>query len=403
MAIRPKNDSGSKVVICGAGAAGMAAALAVARAGISPVLIEKQGTTGGTVTGSLIHTLGGLYDDEGSFLQQGLARELAERLQAADARVCRRKMGKVWVLNVHPELYARVTGDWLKEEGVDTWLDSRVTGGTLTGSHIDSLTIQGREGETTRLDCSAVVDCTGSAEVVRILAPDRVDDADASAAAGLIFRLRNVKRTAITFPRNMQLLHQMRKAVAQGRLPEPCEKTWIDSGTRNDDAYVKLFIPLRPGWRRPEEWSRIEKQALALRDQLVRFLHELPGFENALIEKTGRIGIRDGGRVEGEALLKKADILRGRRFPHPAARCQWPIEFWHPRKGVSVEYLAPGSSYEIPLETLKVRSIENLWAAGKSFSAEPMARASARVVGCCWGMGEAAGIASAKYSLVEEP
>jgi hypothetical protein len=46
--------------------------------------------------------------------------------------------------------------------------------------------------------------------------------------------------------------------------------------------------------------------------------------------------------------------------------------------------------YEIPLRALKVSNFNNLWIAGKCFSADHTARASARVVGSCWSMGEAA-------------
>jgi NADPH-dependent 2,4-dienoyl-CoA reductase/sulfur reductase-like enzyme len=61
------------VVVCGGGAAGMAAALAAARAGTEVCLIEARRRLGGTVVHSLIHTLGGLYDGVGELLNEGLA------------------------------------------------------------------------------------------------------------------------------------------------------------------------------------------------------------------------------------------------------------------------------------------------------------------------------------------
>jgi hypothetical protein len=47
--------------------------------------------------------------------------------------------------------------------------------------------------------------------------------------------------------------------------------------------------------------------------------------------------------------------------------------------------------YQIPLRSLKVKGIENLWAAGKILSAGPLAQASARVSGSCFSMGDAVG------------
>jgi hypothetical protein len=60
-----------------------------------------------------------------------------------------------------------------------------------------------------------------------------------------------------------------------------------------------------------------------------------------------------------------------------------------------LEYLPPGTHYEIPMRALKLPGLANYWAAGKCLSADREAQASARWVGACWAMGEAAGKAAA--------
>jgi len=77
-----------EVLIVGAGAAGLAASIAAARAGGDVCLVEASDLLGGTVTHSLIHTLGGLYDSRGELLNDGLVRELVDRLLDKDNRVC---------------------------------------------------------------------------------------------------------------------------------------------------------------------------------------------------------------------------------------------------------------------------------------------------------------------------
>jgi flavin-dependent dehydrogenase len=72
------------IVISGAGAAGMSAAVTAARTGRPVLLVEKSQGAGGTVAKSLIHTLGGLFDSSGGFINNGITRELAERLLGAD-------------------------------------------------------------------------------------------------------------------------------------------------------------------------------------------------------------------------------------------------------------------------------------------------------------------------------
>src|SRR5262245_58802363 len=94
-----------RVVVCGGGAAGLAASLAAARAGANVLLLESRPRLGGTVANALIHTLGGLYDSAGEILNGGLPSELIERLMRADRRTRRRKMGRMWVLQVCPNVY----------------------------------------------------------------------------------------------------------------------------------------------------------------------------------------------------------------------------------------------------------------------------------------------------------
>ena len=138
----------------------------------------------------------------------------------------------------------------------------------------------------------------------------------------------------------------------------------------------------------------VEKHAAAQADALQVHQHgevvEPPSHHAAQL-----VDDNDGGRIAGEYRLTVEDVRSGRRFDDSIGRCAWPIEFWDPHEGVSIEYLPDGSSYEIPLRSLTLRGYANVWAAGKCLSAEPLAQASARVVGTCWAMGEAAGRAAA--------
>ena len=69
------------MIVVGAGAAGVSAAISAARFGAEVLLLENRPRVGGTVTHSLIHTLGGLFDSEGDYLNAGMPVELVQRLE----------------------------------------------------------------------------------------------------------------------------------------------------------------------------------------------------------------------------------------------------------------------------------------------------------------------------------
>jgi hypothetical protein len=380
----------------------MATALAAARAGVAIHLLEAKPDVGGTVASALIHTLGGLYDSAGASLNDGLPRELADRLAAADATVCRRRMGRVWVLNVPPSTYQTVVRDWLRDQpGLTLHGNTRVTQVCQSAGRITAVEATGPRGDLT-LQPAAVIDATGTAAVVRLLDPTLLQADDRRAAGGLIFRMSGVAPDALRFPQGLGLLRALREAAQQGDLPASCAKAWLDSGTRPDEVYVKLFVPMSNGALRGEESPACRAEARRGQEAVVAFLKRLPEFAAASVAQIGELGVRDGGRVHGEYCLTAEDVRQLRKFPDAACRCCWPIEYWDPEQGVSLEYLPDGGCYEIPLRALKVRGIANLWAVGKCLSADRYAQASARVVGTCWAMGEAAGNAAAGACQREE-
>jgi hypothetical protein len=355
-------------------------------------LIEARAQLGGTVACSLIHTLGGLYDSAGELLNGGLAEELVTALTQADVSVRKRRIGRAWVLSVCPDLYQAVVRSWVEAERRITVLQqTQVSGVVREADAICELELTHSDG-VSRLRTSAVIDATGTAEVAALVDKSLVQHEARHAASGLIFRLQGVAPGAVTFPKGLAVLRALRDAVADRTLPQRCANVWVDAGTRADEVYVKLPVPLPPDWR--ETRDEITREALATQSLVVACLRQMPEFAHASVSRTGELGIRDGGRICGEYLLSVDDVRRGAKFADAVCRCSWPIEFWDPDEGVSLEYLPDGSYYEIPLRSLKVRGVRNLWAAGKCLSADRYAQASARVVGSCWSMGEAVGLAA---------
>lgn len=371
------SESSPALVIAGAGATGIACALAAARRKIPVILLEKSDRLGGTVTGALIHTLGGFFNDQGDHLNSGVSAELIDRLLEASPFSGKRRIGKTWVLNVDPVVYQQVVSGWLNEYAtIKVCYQTVINRASINSGRVDAVTVTGN-GQSGTLDTLAVVDATGRADVVRNIDSRLV--AEGSALAGLIVQLGGVSPGALNFPKGLALLRHIRKATENHELPPECATLWLDSGVYPEEIYLKFNLPAK---------NYNHAHMLSVTDRLLAFLRAWPGFAEAFVLRLGQLGIRDGGRVHGDYTLTEADLKQGRRFDDAVCRAAWPIEYWHPEHGVSLDYFPPGHSYEIPLSALKAGGLSNFFAAGKCFSAEPRAQASARVVGSCWAMGE---------------
>ena len=368
------------VVIAGAGAAGLSCALAAAGHGQPVILLEQAASAGGTVSQALIHTLGGLLDDQGNLLYDGLPTALLARLSKACPYTQKRRIGKTWVVNVDPAIYTKVVSDWLAATTlIQVYYHSRIEQILHNEGRIHQVRFQTPAGSRS-VALSALVDTTGHAAIVRQVDESRVQAG--RALSGMIVQIRGVEANTLQFPKGVALLRDLRAASAQQQLPAECATVWLDSGVYTDEVYAKFTLQ---GDHQPSaSWQAIGAQLLA-------YLQTRPGFAQAYLAAIGHTGIRDGGRIKGEYCLSETDIRSGQRFTDAACQACWPIEHWHPEQGLQLEYLPAGHTYEIPLRSLKVAGFSNLWAAGKCLSAEPRAQASARVVGTCWAMGEALG------------
>jgi hypothetical protein len=268
-----------------------------------------------------------------------------------------------------------------------------VTGTARDGRRIVELEIAGPDGSL-RIAPAAVIDATGSAAVVRLCAASLVDHEGPRAAGGYVVRLRGIAPGALQFPKGVAVVRTLRDAAGNGSLPRECSHAWIDSGIEPDEAFLKLLVPLGDGWH--EHRREIAAANLRSARAIVELLRQWPDFREAQIAEWSELGVRDDGRVRGRYVLTARDLRQSQTFADAACRCAWPIEYWDAERGVSLEYLP--APYDIPMRSLQVDGIDNLWAVGKCLAADRLAHASARVAGTCWAMGEAAGVAAARCS-----
>jgi hypothetical protein len=146
---------------------------------------------------------------------------------------------------------------------------------------------------------------------------------------------------------------------------------------------------------RSSDLTFAEMEGRAQAREYARFLKEkICGFQDSYLVDTGaQVGIRQSRSLVGKRRLTNEDVLQARKTAGAVTFSAWPIES-HTAGDLKITYLE-NDTYDIPFETLIPMSGSNLLVAGRCLSAEHEAMASARVTAQCFGMGYAAGAASA--------
>ena len=144
----------------------------------------------------------------------------------------------------------------------------------------------------------------------------------------------------------------------------------------------------------PEDLTEAELLGRRQVRDYARFLRDfIPGCENSFVNDTGvQVGIRQSRSIVGVERLGNSDVTGCRKRADGIARSPWPIEL-HVGDKPKLEWLHD-DFYEVPYGALLPERGENLIVAGRCFSAEHEALASARVTAQCFAYGHAAGLAA---------
>lgn len=152
----------------------------------------------------------------------------------------------------------------------------------------------------------------------------------------------------------------------------------------------------------PEQLTVAEREGRRQAFAYEGFLRDcVPGFaESNIIGLSHQIGVRETRRVYGEYRLTKADCLTVARFDDRVLLCGAPIEDHRAAPdGRSEEtvwgYIPGGAAYDVPYRALVPRGRDEVWVAGRCFSATHDAHASCRSMAQTMAMGQAAGTAAA--------
>jgi len=387
----------SQVLVSGGGPAGIAAALAAARAGADVRLVEVAGCLGGVWTAGLLTKI---LDSSN---KSGIMAELLKQFAARGSQVARSTAGTVY----DPEVAKLVLEELLVDAGVKILLHTRVVGAVLDGDNrLAAILTESKSGRQAWVaDC--FIDCTG--------------DGDLAAQAGCNFE------TGIGADCTCQPMSML--ALLTGIEPEAVREYTRETGSAAKRRLLELMenSGIKPSYRGPtlrhlhsgvfsimtnHEYgvSAFDNEAISVATiRARRELHEIvnglrklggPWKDLAIVATAEQIGVREGRRIRGRYEITAADLGKGLRHREAVCRARFPVDV-HAlsaagNREVDQNFRKGGlKPYDIPYPALVAADVKGLLMAGRCISGDFVAHASYRVTGNAVAMGEAAGMAAA--------
>ena len=386
------------VVVCGAGPAGVSAAIAAARSGASVRLLEAHGCLGGVWTSGL---LGYLLD----FDKPGFNQELVQRLRERDAVRGEGMNG----LSYEPEEMKVLLEELCMAAGVKVQLHTRVAAAYRTGRRLSTIMTESKSGREA-WTAPVFIDATGDGDLGALAecefefgestdCPCQPMSMCALLVANDASLLSNVIHGAgsgakETFAAKMAFLAEIRRAGVEPTYGHPTLFPIRDNlllAMMNHEFGIKPF-----------DAAQVTEATIRARAELhriVRALRKLGGsWEGVQIAATPeQIGVRDGRRIRGRYIVSKDDLIAGAHHDDAVVRATFAVDI-HAMTREDAPVSNEGvrtKPYDIPLRTLIARDVDGLMLAGRCISGDFIAHASYRVTGNAVAMGEAAGAVAA--------
>jgi FAD-dependent oxidoreductase family protein len=397
-----------EVVVLGGGPAGIAAAVAAARAGRRTLLVERYGFLGGMGTAAGVTNFCGLHANVHGAMHrvvQGIASDLLDRIDRLDGlNKPHLILGKIFAQAYDTAAYKIAADDLLAAHKVDILFHALGAGAAMDGeARINALFVETKAGRQA-IRADVFIDCSGDGDLAAWAgAPFEVGDAHGHMLyPSMMFRLNGIDpEKAGDAWRTIPLLMEQAEAKGTHKFPRKAaivrpqrsQIEWRVNFTQLKRADGSAINGLEPG-----DLTRGEIDGRRQAVDAFHFLRTVPGFENSyIVDLPPQLGIRETRRVVGGYQLSGADVLGCASFDDSIGVNGWPMEE-HVAGDVIFRFppIPESRGYnELPYRMLVPGKIDNLLIAGRCASMTHEGQSAARVSGACFAMGEAAGTAAA--------
>ena len=380
------------LVVCGAGVAGVCAAISAARLGLKVALVGDRPVLGGANSSEVRVHLGGRLH-LGPYPRLG---DVVEEIGPA-------KGGNAMSAETYED--SRKLSAVRAEENISLFLNTRIVAAATAHGAIASVTGRGTvDGRRTRFEAPLFADCTGDGAV--------------GALAGADFRIGR----------------EGRDETGEERAPERADTMTMGASiqwnARNEPGAVFPIKPWMLGlseesccYLKHGDW---DWETGMNRDQLgnfeyVRDYGMLAVYSNwAFIKNAGRrraewkdlaldwvafvAGKRETRRLIGDHILTQQDIFENRPMPDGTCWTTWSVDLHYPMPDNARHFPddpfrsicrhSVHSGYAIPYRCLYSRNVANLFMAGRNISVTHVALGTTRVMRTTGMMGEVVGMAA---------
>jgi hypothetical protein len=395
------------VVVLGGGPAGMAAAVAAARAGRSTLLVERYGFLGGMGTAAGVTNFCGLHANVHGEIRQvvhGVADDLLARIdRLGGLNAPHALFGKTVAQAYDTAAYKIAADDLMLSAGVDLLFHAWAAGLVMGGDRrIAALLVETKSGRRA-IRGRAFIDASG--------------DGDLAAWAGVPFEKGDGLGNML-YPSTMFRLNGIDPQRA-GRAWEVIPRLMLEAEAAGRYRFPRKTPIVRPQksgieWRvnltqlanaegnamdgtDADELSQAEVLGRRQIADVAGFLKEVPGFENSyIVDIAPQVGIRETRRIAGLYLLTESDVLDCASFEDTVGVNGWPLEL-HLKGDVEFRWPKIPESRgfnHLPYRMTVPAGMDNLWIAGRCASMSHEAQSAARVTGACFVMGQAVGTAA---------
>ncbi|RMC51890.1 FAD-dependent oxidoreductase [Lactobacillus sp. ESL0228] len=391
------------VAIVGGGAAGIAATLAAAKTGAKTILIERESALGGQGINSQVAAYCGFYTrgKKPDKVVGGVGQLVLKKMSEAGMDITPHPSASTGNVSIKfdPEIMKIIFDELLLKSKADLVLHTSLVNVKKEGKNIQSLICSDDDG-LFEVKAKSFIDTSGNGNLIHLagLKTNWGDETNHFVQqASLVFRLGNLPARDIS-------MSEITVAVKKGKEDK------IPYLTKEKGVFIKNkqdtigFLTLPSVDLESLNSVALTNAEIELRKKAQSYFlvvkKYIKGCKDVVFLSSGPLlGIRESRRMIGDVTLTGNDILNTVKRGDSIGRAAWSPEIHHSNDQVEYKHMPDNDYADIPLGTLKVANINNLWGAGRLISVDHTAQASVRVMGTSYITGQAAGVAASLQSL----